>query len=205
MINRFHALILMTLAAILPASPAGANDVFVGVSFMQSFEEADNNGFGILGGVLFEVSDIVQVGPEIGWSNFGRSVTQVDVIGTGYDRYEETYDIDMWHVMAMARVGKQGDGLYPFAQGGFGAYIFNTNDEIRYYNAGQEVPELFFEQSGSDTEAGVNGGGGLRFSVGSSFEGVIAGRLDLPFAFSPENGAKAHAIGRVISSLAYRF
>ena len=188
-----------------PWSSAQAADCFVGVSFVQSFEEADENGFGILGGVLFEVSETVRVGPEIGWSNFGKSVTNVEVTGTGYDRYEEIYDTDLWHVIAVARLGKQGEGLLPFVQGGLGAYIVTAHDEIHYYDAGQEVPELHFEQKSSDAEAGVNAGAGVRFSAGSSFEGVIEGRLDLPFAFSPEDGVVTHAIGRALTSVAYRF
>ena len=205
MVASRRSLPLVPLFLIVMTCPVLAADLFVGVSFVQSFEESAKNGFGIQGGVLFEISDIVQIGPEIGWSNFGKSVTDVNVQGTGYDRYQEIYDTDLWHILAVARIGKQGDGLRPFAQGGLGAYIVRAQDEIRYYNQGQEVPELYFEQSASDTEAGVNAGGGVRLDFGSSFESVLEGRLDLPFAFSPEDGFDTHAIGRILGSFAYRF
>ena len=205
MVASRRSLLLVPFFVIVMTCPALAADLFVGVSFLQSFKESAKNGFGAYGGVLFEISDIVQIGPEIGWSNFGKTVTDVNVLGTGYDSYQETYDADLWHVIAVARVGKQGDGLRPFAQGGLGAYIFRAQDEIRYYNQGQEVPELYFEQKGSDTEAGVNAGAGVRFSLGSSLEGVLEGRFDLPFAFSPEDGVVTHSMGRILSSVAYRF
>jgi opacity protein-like surface antigen len=198
---------LMFLSALLMAgmaSTARAAEVFVAVSFVQSFQESDLHGVGIDGGILFELSETVKIGPEIGWSNLGEDINDVEGPGTGYDRVREAFKTEMFHVTAAARIGKKGDGIRPYGAGGLGAYIFRAHDEINYFNQGEEVPELYFEESSSEIHPGFNLGGGARYNIGHSLGLGVDGRLDVTLGVGDE-GVTAHPLGRISTGLSYGF
>jgi hypothetical protein len=192
------------LCAVLAAGGARAAEVYVGASFTQSLQRQELHGVGVVAGVLFDAGGSLRAGPEVGWTSLGTTVTDVDVPGTpGYDRWREEFTHQLWHATANLVWRRDGDGVRPYARAGVGALVFRTLDEIRYFDAGVEVPSLHFEQNRSETRPGADLGVGARVPLAGSGWGLgLEGRWRIVVGPSPE-GVLAHHLGSVAASLSY--